>query len=606
MAIIWKGGWTSDGNGLSDTTYYRDEVVSFENVSYIVTAASVAVGSGPPSTDMGKWDTFVSGATGTSGTSGAQGLGINFVGEWLNVAAYGKNDVVRYGMPYRVYSAKENISPGETTPDQNSKWLLLVTSGNNGQTLSPKGVEANYANLIANQMASPGPELLDTYILQDTSELWVYDPTSSAANVDGWVNMGAIQGPQGLTGENGSSGTAGTSGTSGSGTSGTSGQAGTSGTSGISGVNGTPGTSGTTPIGNTVWHTQGTAGTSWTVNHNLGRTSPLVQVYDNANRQIIPSEITIIDGNTVKVDFEENTAGIVIVSSGYSGTSGTRGTSGSSGTSGSGTSGTSGFGVPTGGTSGQTLIKNSSTSGDTSWVNYIPTGGLTRQVLAKVNSTNYNTQWIDPPQRIVVQWDNKNQAAWNQNLWTIGGDIQYSMLGSTVYGSQQYGLRLTNGTNQSGVMTSSIPASTFDPSRDFTAKFTLIYNSGSADPGDGYLFFFGSDSQQPFNVASTKGLRVSVNEYVLFRNSTLYSANNLLGTQATTLINYYGGRPFEFEIKKVTINGRTYVKLYLDGALDANYDITGQSFTYGDRLNIGSVTGGAFAVHWLIGFEIWQ
>jgi len=93
---------------------------------------------------------------------------------------------------------------------------------------------------------------------------------------------------------------------------------------------------------------------------------------------------------------------------------------------------------------------------------------------------------------------------------------------------------------------------------------------------------------------------------VSFRNSTLYSANTLLGTQATTLINYYGGRPFEFEIRKVTINARTYVKIYLDGALDANYDITGQSFTYGDRINIGSITGGAYAAHWLIGFEVWQ
>jgi hypothetical protein len=333
----------------------------------------------------------------------------------------------------------------------------------------------------------------------------------------------------------------------------------------------------------------------------------LVQVYDTVNRQIIPSEITIIDGNTVKVDFEENTAGTVIVSSGYSGTSGTRGTSGSSGTSGSGTSGTSGFGVPTGGTSGQTLIKNSSTSGDTSWVDYIPTGGLARQVLAKVSSTNYNTQWIDPPQRIVVQWDTKNAPSGNFNFWTIGGDIPFEQYGSAIFASQQYGIRLTNAAGQSGVITSAnIPTSTFDPSRDFTAKFTLIYNSGSLDPGDGYLFFFGSNSLQPYNVASTTGLRVSINEYISFRNSTLFSANTQLGVQATTLINYYGGRPFEFEIRKVTINGRTYVKLYLDGALDANYDVTGQSFTYGNRINIGSVTGAAFAAHWLIGFEIWQ
>jgi hypothetical protein len=72
MAIVWKGGWTSDGNGLSDTTYYEDEVVSHLNVSYIA-KAEVAIGSPVPSSDMSNWDTFVSGAIGTSGTSGTSG-----------------------------------------------------------------------------------------------------------------------------------------------------------------------------------------------------------------------------------------------------------------------------------------------------------------------------------------------------------------------------------------------------------------------------------------------------------------------------------------------------------------------------------------------------
>jgi hypothetical protein len=121
MAIIWKGGWTSDGNGLSDTTYYEDEVVSHLNVSYIA-KAEVAIGSPVPSSDMGNWDTFVSGAMGTSGTSGNTG--------------------------------PQGLAGADGTHGTSG------TSGNNGQTLSPKGVEEDYASMIAN---NPTPTDLDTY-----------------------------------------------------------------------------------------------------------------------------------------------------------------------------------------------------------------------------------------------------------------------------------------------------------------------------------------------------------------------------------------------------------------------------------------------------------
>ena len=60
-----------------------------------------------------------------------------------------------------------------------------------------------------------------------------------------------------------------------------------------------------------------------------------------------------------------------------------------------------GQGVPTGGTSGQVLTKNSSTNYDTSWANNgaqgVPAGGTASQILAKVDGTNYNTQWVNVP-----------------------------------------------------------------------------------------------------------------------------------------------------------------------------------------------------------------
>lgn len=394
MAIQWEGGW-SGISGLSQITYYEGDIVSYENIVYIVQKGVpiVPIGSAVPPLDLTKWDVLVAGSVGTngaagtsgadgtggtsgtsgisgvagtsgtsgtsgpagtsgvsgtsglsgvSGTSGADGVGFTYYGAWVLFNAYGVNDIVRYGLPYRVYAANQNIEPNDTAPDVNSKWTLMVISGSNGQTLSPKGVEVSYADMIANH---PTPDNLDTYILQDTSELWVYDPGSSGADANGWVNMGEIQGPAGLDGSSGSSGTSGTVGTSGS--------SGSSGTSGISGVAGTSGTSGTTPPGKTYTYTSGTAGTSWTITHLTGANSPLVQVYDTNRIQLIPATVEALDENTVRVDFATAVNGTAIVSSGWNGTSGT--------------SGSSGIGFPGGGTSGQVLIKNSSTSGDASW-----------------------------------------------------------------------------------------------------------------------------------------------------------------------------------------------------------------------------------------------
>jgi hypothetical protein len=89
---------------------------------------------------------------------------------------------------------------------------------------------------------------------------------------------------------------------------------------------------------------------------------PIVQVYDSSNKMIIPGEIILTNANTTTVTFPTAQTGKVVVVNGDGNVNGTSGTSGANGTS-----GTSGFGVPTGGTSGQILVKNSSTSGDASW-----------------------------------------------------------------------------------------------------------------------------------------------------------------------------------------------------------------------------------------------
>jgi hypothetical protein len=93
----------------------------------------------------------------------------------------------------------------------------------------------------------------------------------------------------------------------------------------------------------------GSASTTWSFNHNLGYKYPAINVFDNSDKVVIPTEIEVIDSNNLKVYFNEAQTGTVIAtvggngSSGSSGSNGTDGSSGSNGTDGSsGTSGSNG------------------------------------------------------------------------------------------------------------------------------------------------------------------------------------------------------------------------------------------------------------------------
>jgi len=53
--------------------------------------------------------------------------------------------------------------------------------------------------------------------------------------------------------------------------------------------------------------------------------------------------------------------------------------------------------IPTGGTTGQVLAKNTSTNFDAGWNSSgMPTGGTSNQILAKNSSTNYDATWVTP------------------------------------------------------------------------------------------------------------------------------------------------------------------------------------------------------------------
>jgi hypothetical protein len=66
----------------------------------------------------------------------------------------------------------------------------------------------------------------------------------------------------------------------------------------------------------TVTHTQLTASTTWSFNHNLNTQTPLLQVYDLGYEQIIPNEIVSIDLFTSEIRFTYTQAGYAVASTG--------------------------------------------------------------------------------------------------------------------------------------------------------------------------------------------------------------------------------------------------------------------------------------------------
>lgn len=63
-------------------------------------------------------------------------------------------------------------------------------------------------------------------------------------------------------------------------------------------------------------HTQNISSVSWSINHNLQSTVPIVQIYNSSYQQLIPSSITATNQNTVDVVFAVATTGFAIISKG--------------------------------------------------------------------------------------------------------------------------------------------------------------------------------------------------------------------------------------------------------------------------------------------------
>jgi len=232
---------------------------------------------------------------------------------------------------------------------------------------------------------------------------------------------GAI-GPAGPTGVDGTSGTSGLTGVTGAdGTSGTSGingvtgAAGTSGTSGINGLTGAAGTSGTSGQNGT----SGTSGLDGAASIGLGAKTGLEYGQDfrpvsspaGAYYKRVTFVTPFTDANyTVTTSFfggpaqdfpteitEVGPTGFTLLTPDSPGGGTANGVYWQALSLGEQPGA-----VPSDGTYGQALIKNSAAAFDTSWETIVPLGGSAGKLLSKNTDSDFDTVWIDAPTSLPV------------------------------------------------------------------------------------------------------------------------------------------------------------------------------------------------------------
>lgn len=298
----------------------------------------------------------LSGTSGTSGSSGSSGFSGDIYRTTSNsnfsISPSGTtlNFTGEIGLSYTVVQSILIVASGSTTNYMEAEILSYDSlTGEFSVNVTRFEGSGNFSSWIINlDGASGGDGSSGTSGTSGTSGIDGTSGTSGTSGFSGTSGSSGTSGESGTSGTSGSSGTSGESGSSGTsgidGTSGTSGESGTSGTSGIDGTSGTSGESGTSGSSGTSGR-DGIGGevrsftnsTTWSVNHNLDTEHPIVTVWDNNNKVIVPGQITSIDSNNLTVTFSVPTSGYVNVVKGgdvITGSTAIAGTSGSSGTSG--------------------------------------------------------------------------------------------------------------------------------------------------------------------------------------------------------------------------------------------------------------------------------
>ena len=251
------------------------------------------------------------------------------------------------------------------------------------QPIDDRLVVGLLADLISNAaLPNPYPGMVVS-VASEGYDLYRWNGTDRTQSSN-WILVGSSE--SGTSGINGTSGTDGTDGDTGAnglpGENGTSGINGTSGTDGADGANGLPGNNGTDGENGT----SGINGTSGTDGADGANGLPGNNGADGTSGT---------DGNDGAAgnDGADGTSGTdgAAGNDGADGTSGTDGNDGADGTSGtdgndgadgtSGTSGTSGPGVPSGGATGETLVKIDGTDYNTQWATAASGSGVNSYLL---------------------------------------------------------------------------------------------------------------------------------------------------------------------------------------------------------------------------------
>jgi len=70
---------------------------------------------------------------------------------------------------------------------------------------------------------------------------------------------------------------------------------------------------------NTYVHTQSSDATTWTITHNLNTVSPIVQIYDSADKMLIPDSVLPSSNDTIVVNLQSAMSGYAVVMYGKEG-----------------------------------------------------------------------------------------------------------------------------------------------------------------------------------------------------------------------------------------------------------------------------------------------
>ena len=214
-----------------------------------------------------------------------------------------------------------------------------------------------------------------------------------------------------------------------------------------------------------------------------------------------------------------------------------------------------GSGVPAGGTTGQALVKKSSTDGDVEWkaINSIPDGGTTGQVLAKKSNTDKDVEWKTDNslpaggtqgQQLVKNSSTDGDASWT-TVYKIptGGSANQALVknsstsGDTKWKTITEAHTIKNSSGTAMTQRTNLEFDGLDVTDDSTNNITKVAGVGlNSDSLDDI-----ADASLPGAVVMGSGLNYSTTEQIVGRwidGKPLYQKTLNIGALTTSQSDY--------------------------------------------------------------------